>query len=152
MSPAGFDHGNLINRLVVAIGVVVYARQLGELSDGQTGFRLSNGDLFSPDISFITAARVAGHKQRQRASTFFQGAPDLAIEVLSPSDTIGTLENKLAQLFNDGTQLAWVFHPGAQTVHVYHSPVPDKILTRSDTLDGEGLIPGFSLPLAQIFV
>jgi len=150
MSPASFDHGNIISRLMTAMGRVVFEKQLGELADGQTGFRLKSEDVFSPDISFVVTARVAEH--RRRGSTFFEGSPDLMVEVLSPSDTIDVMEEKLAQLFSEGMRLAWVVHPRRRSVHVYHSLTESRVLTGEDVLDGENVIPGFKMELSRIFV
>jgi len=149
MSPANYNHGTLISRLYAALGPFVYDHHLGELADGQSGFRLNNGDLLCPDISFISAARDAAH--RASNATFLQGAPDLAVEVLSPSDTIELLEEKLRLLFNSGTRLAWIVHPRTKCIHVYRTPDAPRVLHISDTLEGQDVIPGFSLPVSKLF-
>ena len=150
MSPAAFDHGSLISRLVAELGKVVYGSPLGELADGQTGFRLPSGDLLSPDISFVSAPRVAEHQKSK--SVFFEGAPDLVVEVLSPSDTIEVMEEKLGQFFAAGTRLAWIVHPRTRAVHVYRSPTESRVLTAQDALNGEDIIPGFTMILSKLFI
>jgi Uma2 family endonuclease len=151
MSPAGYDHGFLINRLVNYLGQVVYKTEIGELGNSQTGFRLSNGDLFSPDISFVAAHKVAKMRASNKKSSFFLGTPDLAVEVLSPSDTFGVLEDKLTKLFAEGTQRMWLIYPRSRTVHVHRSVLDATVLSTSDTLDGENIIPGFKLKLSRLF-
>jgi len=134
---------------VSELGKVIYDTGKGELADGQTGFRLPTGDLLSPDIAFVSAARVAEH--RKAGHTFFQGAPDLVVEVLSPSDTIEIMEEKLSQFFSVGTRLAWVVHPRTRRVYVYRSPTDFIILAAHDALDGFDVIPGFKMPLSKLF-
>ncbi|MEI8196061.1 MAG: Uma2 family endonuclease [Phycisphaerae bacterium] len=155
MSPASMDHGAVITTLTIILGHYVRARRLGRLLDGQTGCRMKSGDLFSPDISFVTQKRwVACHKTK---GVFFPGAPDLVIEVLSPSDTMGVIEEKFRQYFENGAKLAWLVNPVTRTVLVYHRTEPagppsaDKLLTIHDQLSGESLIPGFKLPITEIF-
>ena len=149
MSPANFQHGNVISRIYSPLGMAVYEGDLGELADGQTGFRLRSGDLYCPDIAFVTKERAAEH--RRKNGTFFEGAPDLAVEVLSPSDMIGVIEEKLVQFFAEGMRLAWVVHPRTKTVHVYHSAAHVSVVAADGFLDGEEVVPGFRLAVAEIF-
>jgi Uma2 family endonuclease len=149
MSPASFNHGKIISRLSFALGEYIYPRQLGELADGQTGFRLKSDDLFSPDIAFVSTAGASAHQQR--GDVFFHGAPELLVEVLSPSDTVEVLEEKLAQFFREGLRCAWVVHPKTRTVHVYRSLTSIAILTSQDSLDGEDVIPGFRYEISKLF-
>jgi Uma2 family endonuclease len=150
MSPASFDHGSMISRLYVALGKLVYENKLGELADGQTGFRFKSEDVFCPDIAFVTAQRTAEHRKTGKA--FFEGGPDLVVEVLSPSDTMQVMEEKLGQFFAEGTRLAWVVHPKRRVVHVYRSPVASRILTANDFLDGEDVVPGFKFAIAKLLL
>lgn len=155
MSPAGMDHGAVIANLTILLGQYVRAQRLGLLLDGQTGCRMKSGDLFSPDISFVTSERWTACQMTKE--TFFVGAPDLVIEVLSPSDTMGVIDEKFRQYFENGAKLAWLVNPLTRTVLVYHPPVPllhpsaDQLLTIHNQLDGESLIPGFKLPISEIF-
>jgi Uma2 family endonuclease len=110
---------------------------------------MKGGDLFSPDISFVSLKRA--QLQRAKKTSFFEGAPDLAVEVLSPGDTVGVTEEKIAQYFENGTRLAWLIHPGTKNVMVYRGPTVDKLLKVSDSLDGEEVVPGFSLALRAVF-
>jgi Uma2 family endonuclease len=150
VSPAGFDHGEIIPRILGRLYMFVADRNLGSVLDGQTGCRMKSGDLFSPDVSFVAKQRTA--LQRKKRKSFFEGAPDLVVEVLSPSDTVRVTEEKIAQYFENGTRLAWVVHPRSQSVYVYrHGPVADEVLSTADTLNGEKVVPGFSLAVARIF-
>ena len=92
---------------------------------------------------------TAGMKRLPRG--FFPGAPDLAVEVLSPSDMPGHTHEKLTQYFSHGTRLAWVINPAERNALVYRTPEADRLLRVTDALDGEDVLPGFRLPLAELF-
>lgn len=149
MSPSGANHSAVIGEIIMALGAFVPGKRLGKVLDGQAGCRMTSGDLFSPDVSFVSTKRWQQHKRK--GDTFFQGSPDLVVEVLSPGDTIGAVEEKLRQYFENGSRLAWVVNPMTKTALVYHGPSADKLLTLKDGLDGEAVIPGFLLPLEQVF-
>jgi Uma2 family endonuclease len=149
VSPAGSEHGSICMRIAGPLSTFVLARDLGEVLDGQTGCRMKSDDLFSPDISFVTPKRWRAHQST--GETFFPGGPDLAVEVLSPGDTLGITEEKIAQYFENGTRLAWIVQPRGRIVTIYHGPTADRLLTISDSLDGEDIVPGFTLPLSQVF-
>jgi Uma2 family endonuclease len=110
---------------------------------------MKTDDLFSPDISFATNQQWKKHKKS--GETFFQGSPIFVIEVLSPGDKIGALDEKIPQYFENGAKLAWVVNPISKTVLVYHGPSADKLYKLGDSLDGENVLPGFALPLTEVF-
>jgi len=149
MSPASSFHGAIIMRIAGPLFMFVSSARLGELLDGQTGCRLSDGDLLSPDISFVTAARWKAH--RQTSEVFFGGGPDFLVEVLSPDDTIGRIEGKLEKCFRERTRLAWIVHPRTRRVHVYRTGGVDLVLKEGQALSGDELFPGFTLNIAAIF-
>jgi len=101
------------------------------------------------DVSFVAMKRLQGLKRPPKK--FFHGAPDLAVEILSPDDTVEKIHEKLVEYFENGTTLAWVVNPEEQAVLVYHSPQPDRLLWVGDQLDGESLVPAFSMPVADLF-
>jgi Uma2 family endonuclease len=79
-------------------------------------------------------------------------APDLAIEVLSDSNTRRETDQKLQEYFQSGTTLAWIIDPETRTASIYHQPDhPTRVLNENDLLDGEQVVPGFTVPLSQIF-
>jgi Uma2 family endonuclease len=150
MSPAGFDHGAIIMRIAGPLWNFVRSTGLGETFDGQTGCRMKSGDVLSPDVSFATKASM--QVQRKKRKAFFQGSPDLVVEVLSPGDRLSVTKEKIEQYFENGAKLAWVIHPKSRTVHVYREgKFPSAILSLKDKFDGEEVLPGFSLPVANIF-
>ena len=149
MSPAGSEHGMICVRLVVELEQYIRRHKLGALFDSSTGFRLDPESCLSPDVAFVSKSRLAGLKRPPRG--FFPGAPDLVIEVLSPSDTAERMHEKLFQYFAHGARLAWVINPAERNALVYRSPEADRLLRVTDTLDGEDVLPGFRLPLAELF-
>ncbi len=150
MGNSGALHGNLAIILSSALFAIVNAQKLGALFDSSTAFKMKNGNRRSPDISFFAKERLQGFTELPTG--FLEGAPDLAIEVLSPSNTVEEMHDKLVEYFENGTRLAWVIHPTEHYVLVYRSAQePDRLLKLSDSLDGEEVVPSFTLPIADLF-
>lgn len=149
MSPAGFEHGGIAIRLSSMLWSHVAAHRLGMILDSSTGFRLSNGNVRSPDISFVAAARLRGMKRPPRG--FFEGAPDLAVEILSPGNTVDEIHERLVDLFTNGTRLVWVVNPIERNATIYRAPEPIALVRIGECLEGEELLPAFSYPLADLF-
>jgi Uma2 family endonuclease len=149
VSPTGFQHGYLALRLATAMMSFALKHRLGLVVDSSTGFRMKNGDCLSPDVSFVRRERLRG--QKDKIARFFQGAPDLVVEVISPGESQRQLRQKLAAYFSNGTQLAWVVNAKSRTAHVYTSPGKHIVLTSDDCLDGGTLLPGFSFSLNELF-
>ena len=150
MSPKNnFEHGDICVRLSTALNVFVRARKLGVVLDSSTGFWMQNRNCRAPDISFIAKSRLRGWKRAPAA--FFEGAPDLAVEVVAPSNTTAEITERLADFFASGTQLAWIIHPEEQLVEICHSPVLRKMIRSGAFLEGERLLPGFQYPIADLF-
>lgn len=104
---------------------------------------------YVPDVVFISRARLPHGDAR--AVVPFRAAPDLAIEVLSPRQRMDRFRTKLSFYLEHGVRLVWVVDPRAETVTV-HRPGADPVVVRAgDTLDGADLLPGFTLPVADIF-
>jgi len=83
---------------------------------------------------------------------YLEGAPDLAVEILSPGNTVEEISTKLVEYFENGTRLVWVINPIQHYVLVYRSAQePDRLLKRGDFLDGEDVINGFSFAVDQLF-
>jgi Uma2 family endonuclease len=144
-----FQHGDICVRLVTALNNFVRARKLGVVLDSSTGFWMQNRNCRAPDTSFISKARLRRWKSPPAA--FFKGAPDLAIEIMAPSNTPQEIAERLEDFFASDTQLAWVIHPEEQFVEICHSPVQRKMLGSGAVLDGEALLPGFQYSIADLF-
>lgn len=149
MAPAGLEHGDISVSLVIVLGNYVRSRKMGRVLDSSTGFKMQNGNLLSPDVSFVANERFKAMKRLPKG--FFQGAPDLAVEVLSPDDRKPPLDRKLKDYFANGTRLAWVIDPEKRSVVVYRSAVPHETLGIRDALEGEDVVPGFTMAVSDLF-
>jgi len=149
MPPAGWEHGDIIVRLIVAIGTHVARHRLGKVYDGQTGFRLGPDHCFEPDVAFVSTARIRlilPNKEK-----LFHGAPDLAAEVLSPSDSITKTEEKLCLYLTHGTRLAWMIDPKNKTARIYRPNGESEVLRKERMLSGNSVLPGFRISLGRLF-
>jgi Uma2 family endonuclease len=148
MSPAGFEHGRIANRIAVRLGGFVERHSLGIVTTAETGFQIgSNPDTVRvPDIAFVAAARVppAGWAR------FFAGPPDLAVEILSPSDRASEVLAKVQEWLSAGCRAVWLIDPPSRTLTVYGPRREALVLRESDTLDGGDLLPGFSVAMADV--
>lgn len=150
MTPAGFEHGGTIVNLTAPLAQHVRTHRLGVVLAAETGFVIGrNPDTVrAPDIAFVRADRVPPGRLPTK---YWDGAPDLAVEVVSPSDRVVEVDEKVRDWLDAGTRLVWVVNPGARTVTVYRPGAKPTVLVESDTLEGEDVVPGFRLPVAEVF-
>lgn len=150
MSPAGFQHGRIAMRIGTFLNIYVLEHKSGEVCAAETGFLLAHDPdtVRAPDVAFVTTDRAV---QQISEKGFFNGAPDLAVEVVSPSETIEAMEAKLIDYLESGTKIVWLVYPRTQTIMVYRSLIDVRVFTIADTLDGGELLPGFSVPIKEIF-
>ena len=151
MQPAGFLHGVTGNVLNVELAFYVMQQNLGVVTMAETGFKVAtNPDtVWAPDIGFIAKNRLPADLTTVRG--FFPGAPDLAVEVVSPGDTYEEVETKTARYLDSGTSLVWIVRPRQQRVEVHRADGTSQLLSPTETLDGETVVPGFSLSVSRIF-
>jgi Uma2 family endonuclease len=149
LSPAGSEHGIICVAICAELRSFARRHKAGAVFDSSTGFRLTPDDLLSPDVAFVARPRLLALPRIPRG--FFPGAPDLVVEVLSPSDTPDRMHEKLSLYFAHGCRLAWVINPRERNALVYRTPEADRLLRVTDALDGEDVLPGFRLPLAELF-
>jgi Uma2 family endonuclease len=149
MAPAGFDHGDVITVLTHALADMVYEKKLGRVYDGQTGYRLNIDLCYAPDLSFVSRERfklITVSKEK-----LFHGSPDLAVEVLSPSDSITKTEIKVENYLAHGTRLVWMVDLRNRSVRVYRPGATFELLRGNRVLTGNSVVPGFRLSLARLF-
>ncbi len=146
-----FQHEQICERLNFALESFNRAHRLGAVFGSSLGFWMKNRNCRAPDVSFVLKERLLRLGFRPDAKTFFPGAPDLAVEVLSPGNTRVETDERLRDFFSSGTQIAWIVHPDEQFVEVCHSPTDRQILGSGGLLAGEHLLPGFSCPVADLF-
>jgi len=150
MGNSGALHGYVCSTLMILLGGYVRQQKLGAMLDSSTAFKMKNGNKRSPDIAFFAKERLQGIAVLP--SGYLEGAPDLAVEVLSPGNTVEEIDDKLTEYFENGSRLVWVINPTQHYVLVYRSAQePDRLLKEKDSLDGEEVIPGFTLAIADLF-
>ncbi len=150
MGNSGALHGYICSLLLSALMSYVLPKKLGVILDSSTAFKMKNGNKRSPDISFFAKERLQG--MTELPSGFLEGAPDLAVEVLSPGNTVEEIDEKIAEYFENCARLVWVISPIQHYILVYRcAQEPDRLLKSVDFLDGEDVVPGFTLPVADLF-
>lgn len=145
MAPPTMEHGDISMSLSLLLGIHIRENQLGRLYPADTDFKLGDR-LVKPDIAFVSTARLP--ENRRQASPV---APDLAVEVVSPTDIQYCVVEKAFAYLNAGTRLVWIIEPVGKTVTVYRSQTDIKTFTIDDTLSGEDVVEGFSCHVTQLF-
>lgn len=147
MSPAGYDHDRVALNIASELRQFVRAHKLGSVVGSSAGFRLNPENVLSPDAGYVS-------REREKLSQtppggFFRGVPDLAVEVISPSERRTQIRLKNEKYFAQGTRLIWLVYLDRKQVDVLTSP--DHVTTVKDgELNGD-VLPGFRLPLKTIF-
>lgn len=151
MSPASTKHGMIVFRLAFEVGLFTNKNQLGEVYAAETGFTIrQNPDTVrAPDIAFVAQNRIPAEGVPETG--FWAIAPDLVAEVVSPNDRMTDIQDKVTDYLAAGVRLVWVVDPKTETVTVYQSLKRVKILVAADVLEGEDVLPGFSLTLQKLF-
>lgn len=147
MAPAGAEHGEIAVAIAIRLGTYVREHRLGQTYSSDTGFVLSrNPDTVrAPDASFVKGERVV------RVKEYFPGAPDLAIEVISPGDSYSEVEAKVREYLRAGSLMVIVIDPAERTATIRTPSAPTQYLSINDTLDGGDVVPGWRLPLRELF-
>jgi Uma2 family endonuclease len=150
MSPTGHEHGVIAISLSAPLHSHVRANKLGVVCAGETGFVLSHNPdtVRAADVAFIRQER---YEKVGRTPQFWEGAPDLAVEVLSPTDTVRRVESKVEDWLTAGAQMVWVVSPRLRTVTIYRSVTEIAVLGEKDMVDGGEVIPGFRISVSEIF-
>ncbi len=150
MSPPSGPHGAIAFEVAFIVGQFVRDHRLGRCSAAETGFRLATepDTVRAPDFAYVSRARLPGGKVPKG---YFPGAPDLAVEVLSPSEPLGQLARKIDEYFVAGTVAVWVVDPETREVRVYTDPATSQVFTDHDELTGGEVLPGFACRVADIF-
>lgn len=147
--PVTFYESFVATRLSTLLNNYVMPRHLGIVLGADATMRLVPGRVRLPDVSFVSIERLPdGQVPREPIPSI---APDLAIEVLSPSNTQAEMRQKMTEYFESGTRLVWLVDPPSRTIAVYEGAVePMRTLAESDTLDGGIVLPGFTLDIAEL--
>ncbi len=147
--PAAYRHGKVSSAIGAALYAWVSTRALGDTVGAETGFilRRAPDTVRAPDAAFISNARVPSPDPVGYAEL----APDLVVEVRSPSDRAGKLRAKIADWLTAGARLVWVIDPVRRCAEVHRVDGSTTHLTNADVLGGEDVLPGFTLSLQQLF-
>jgi Uma2 family endonuclease len=150
MAPTGGEHGGIVMTLGASLYNYVRSHGLGHVLAGEPGFLLArNPDTVrAPDVAFISHARLGG---ADLAAGYQPGAPDLAAEVVSPNDRPASVAEKVATWLRYGARMVVVLDPGRRTVAVHRPDSEVRSLTEDDTLDGADVVPGWSVPVGDLF-
>jgi Uma2 family endonuclease len=152
MSPKNnFQHESIFSRLYLAMATFNRQHRLGVVRGSSAGFWMNNRNCRAPGLSFIPKARLIELGFKPNSRHFFPGAPDLVVEILSPSNTRAEIDARLRDFFASGAQLAWIINPRDECVEVCHSLTDRKLIGCGGALDGEHLLPGFQFPVADLF-
>ena len=147
--PMGVPESILAAALIRILGVFVTPSRLAIIMGSAGPIRFLPGQLRMPDVSLFLRARLPEGKAPTKQVTDL--APDLAVEVLSPSNTRKEIEKKLELYHSTGVQLVWIVDPKKRTVRVHRLDEPFVLLNVGDELAGEPVLPGFRLPLEDLF-
>jgi Uma2 family endonuclease len=143
----GERHGRVQVR--VAAELDAWARRTGAVVTAESGYILSEGPatLRGPDVAVVLRPRST----EGEPGGWVRGAPDVAVEVLSASNTSSAMQEKTLEYLEGGAALVWVVDPAARTVTVYRKDGSAHILREADTLEGEDVLDGFSVLVADLF-
>lgn len=150
MPPGGWGQGKQSSRLDRSLGNYVEAHGLGEVATNEPGFLLTRDPdtVRSPDVAFVRAERLL---EADPERGYYPGVPDLAVEVISPNDLYTDVDEKVAEWLEHGTRLVFVVNPRRRTVAVHRPGRDVRMLNVNDALDGEDVVPGWTLPVREIF-
>jgi Uma2 family endonuclease len=152
LPPTSYFGGLTKTKLTVKLGIFLTSNDQGHLAT-ETLFNMGipADRNRRPDIAFVSYLRWARDRKQDRDENAWPVVPNLGIEVVSPTDDASELLDKIAEYFNAGVELVWVVYPHQLMVYTYESLTDVHGLTRSDNLDGGKVLPGFKLPLAELF-
>ena len=147
ISPTGFEHGRITAKLARLIGAFVEERKLGIVVAAETGFliRRNPDSVLAPDVAFVQASRYVPTQR------FFEGAPDLAIEVMSPSDTWSEVSAKVEMWLEAGCRSCWVVDPKSKTTTIFHGGDDVHRARSGQTVQDDLVLPGLSIDVDGIF-
>ena len=148
-NPTGWDHGEVSSVINIILGGFVRDQDLGKTVIAEMGFRIEGAPdtVRAPDVAFVVKGRIPTGPQK----TYFDGAPDLAIEVVSPSDRISKVMEKVEMWLQCGARTVWLVDPVRKSASIA-TLVDGHVESREvDSLSDADLLPGFDLPLTELW-
>ncbi|MCY4662234.1 MAG: Uma2 family endonuclease [Acidobacteria bacterium] len=150
MTPSGARHSAVAARIARLLDEHADAHDLGVCGAADPGFvlRRNPDSVRAPDVGFVARHRIP---DTGVPTTYWPLAPDLAVEVISPTDRLSDVHVKIADYFAAGTRLVWIVEPSTRTVHVYRSPREVEMIGEDGELTGGDVLPEFRCAVRQIF-
>ena len=145
MNAAGMPHGVTLMRLGARLQVHVEKTGLGWLMDSSTGCWMPSGNMRVPDLSYVSRERLP-----ESTPGFVRVVPDLVVEVLSPSDSRTYTASKIREYVEAGVRLTWLIDPERRTAEIHGCGTATRTIDADGMLDGEDVIPGFSVLLRDV--
>lgn len=148
MTPAGWKHGRIAVKISTLLENHAAKKGLGLVLSGEAGFVISRDPdtVRVPDVAFVRQDR-----QPAASSGYFPGAPDLAVEVISPTDRLVDVDSKTEAWLTAGTGMVWVVWPDTRSIVVHRAGQPPRILHEQDLIRGEEVLPGFECRVGECF-
>lgn len=148
MTPAGLQHAEIGSNLHFALKQYLKQNQLGHIYGSSAGYRMRDDTVLSPDLSVVRNEQLPTGRSPKGYGNF---APDLVVEIASPSDRFSDMEAKAQLYLDNGTRLVWVIDPDQRSAVVYRRDGSGRRLHDKELIDGEDVLPGFTCPLGDIF-
>ena len=150
MAPDGYQHGRIAQNIAASLDRLVRGEGAGVVLAAETIFKLSaNPDTVrAADVAFVTRERAEAAGE---VAGYWPGAPDLAVEVVSPNDRFAEVEEKVADWLAADTRMVLIANPRGKTVTVRHSEREALILSQEETIEGGQVVSGWTLPVADVF-
>ena len=150
MAPTGSLGGRLEGKLFARLDAWAEIDGTGLAFGPSSGFRLPNGSLKAPDVSWIQNDRWNALSEDEQKS-FAPLCPDFALELRSPGDTLVSVQRKMQEYLENGARLGWLIDPINKQIHIYRPGVAVAILDEPETVSGDPVLPGFVLELQEIW-
>ena len=144
--PSGYQSDEVVAEVVRVLGNWTRPRKLGRVTASSAGYELPNSDVRAPDVSFVLAERM-----RRTTRSFAELAPDLMVEVKSPTDSLSALRKKIQNFLSQGTKVGILINPEKHRVEIYRLGEEVVVLGDSDVLSIPDLLPGFEVAVSDLW-
>ena len=148
VSPAGMRHSEVAGKIFAVIASFLEKHPIGKLYTENVGISLPNGNVRSPDVTFVRNEKLPDGKSPEG---FGELVPDLAVEVLSPKDSFKEVGRKIGEFLECGVPLVWLVDPKRETVTAYRSLSETQRYSDGETITAEPVLPGFSSNVSKFF-
>jgi len=148
VSPGGWKHSEIAIKISHILATFLEGHPIGKIGGSDLGVWLSNGNLRSPDVTFVCNEKLPKEEDQYKFAEF---VPDLAVEVLSPSDRPGFVSEKIREFLENGVPIVWLVDPAQKTVTEYRSLSEIKQYSGDGVISAEPVLPGFSSSIARFF-